>query len=834
MVSVTHRTSEAHSRRVHKVTNSSALNSQSASNESSPLIASKGKPIGDFLTPSGQFDFDAAKRSGYQGTLDLKGFQSHLDPGSGQPVFRQSSAASQTGFSDPNDVDFDNNMSSTFNGVMGEVYATTIYHGRLIVGGKFWVAGAAVKANNIAAWDGSNWSTLGVGVDRKVEALTVYRDQLIVAGSFSSAGGVERKGIAAWDGSTWSGLGLDSLAQWDRYRVSFNALGVYDSQLIVAQCATDTGRILAWDGSNWSILGSAFEASGHFEEINALGVYANQLIVAGRFTEVDDVLVNNIAAWDGSKWSALKGGVSGHDYTSIHNVTVYDNRLIVSGSPDRDNFGGAKWHFISAWDGSNWSAFIGVGMNVEAMTIFDNKLVVGGDLGAVYGTDSLIRCNIAAWDGVAWSSLGKVRKQSSYDYPFVQTLTVYHNSLIAGGWFDFAPDGSPAAGIASWNRTNWSSLGEGRGLNHWIFALTIYNKRLIAGGRFFAADGEPANNIAAWDGSSWSSLGLGVHGYISAFATYNGKLIVAGYFDTAGNEPANNIAAWDGASWSSLGPGPGILSAYYHLAVYDNQLMVTNKIVGENMYAIATWDGVEWSSIALPDSGMIIQMVNYDGALLVEHRGTGWHNTVIDSWNGSSWARHSTLTLGGIIFASDNRLIAYQPACDGGGCAPWVIGGRIMSWDGSTWSRIGWLDSYISAFTVYDNQLVVGGGFTMAGEKRAFYIVAWSEDFQTAVESDVDPILPTGFALHQNYPNPFNPTTVISYSLPVKANVTVSIYNILGQTVKTFAQGEQSAGTYSVTWDATDTYGKEVASGMYFYKVTAGEYTASKKMVLLK
>jgi len=95
-------------------------------------------------------------------------------------------------------------------------------------------------------------------------------------------------------------------------------------------------------------------------------------------------------------------------------------------------------------------------------------------------------------------------------------------------------------------------------------------------------------------------------------------------------------------------------------------------------------------------------------------------------------------------------------------------------------------------------------------------------------------ILPIQFNVHQNYPNPFSPTTIISYSLPVKADVTVSIYKVLGQTVRTFAQGEQSAGTYSVTWDATDSHGKEVASGMYFYKVTAGEFAASRKMMLLK
>jgi len=71
-------------------------------------------------------------------------------------------------------------------------------------------------------------------------------------------------------------------------------------------------------------------------------------------------------------------------------------------------------------------------------------------------------------------------------------------------------------------------------------------------------------------------------------------------------------------------------------------------------------------------------------------------------------------------------------------------------------------------------------------------------------------------------------------SYETKAEVTVAVYNVRGQRIKLFSPGQQSAGEYSVTWNATDESGREVASGMYFYKVTAGEFSASRKMVLLK
>ena len=152
---------------------------------------------------------------------------------------------------------------------------------------------------------------------------------------------------------------------------------------------------------------------------------------------------------------------------------------------------------------------------------------------------------------------------------------------------------------------------------------------------------------------------------------------------------------------------------------------------------------------------------------------------------------------------------------------------RIYRWDAgsSTWGLVGGaIDTLASTVSASISEPGVYAAFT--------------SDILTDVgddgSGDDGATLPKVFAVHQNYPNPFNPATVISYSLPVKANVTVSIYNVLGQRVKLFAQGEQSAGTYSVTWDATDSHGAEVASGMYFYKVTAGEFSASRKMVLLK
>jgi hypothetical protein len=93
---------------------------------------------------------------------------------------------------------------------------------------------------------------------------------------------------------------------------------------------------------------------------------------------------------------------------------------------------------------------------------------------------------------------------------------------------------------------------------------------------------------------------------------------------------------------------------------------------------------------------------------------------------------------------------------------------------------------------------------------------------------------PTQFQVFDNFPNPFNPTTTISYELPIDGMVNITIYDLVGRTVKTFVNGKQTAGFKSYQWNATNDNGEAVTAGVYFYAVTAGDYAQTKKMVLLK
>ncbi|MEJ2637423.1 MAG: FlgD immunoglobulin-like domain containing protein [Calditrichia bacterium] len=91
-----------------------------------------------------------------------------------------------------------------------------------------------------------------------------------------------------------------------------------------------------------------------------------------------------------------------------------------------------------------------------------------------------------------------------------------------------------------------------------------------------------------------------------------------------------------------------------------------------------------------------------------------------------------------------------------------------------------------------------------------------------------------GYALEQNYPNPFNPTTEIGFQLPAEERVELSIFNGLGQKVRTLVNEVMPAGTHKVTWDARDGRGNRLASGMYIYRIKAGNFSEVKRMTLLR
>ena len=145
-----------------------------------------------------------------------------------------------------------------------------------------------------------------------------------------------------------------------------------------------------------------------------------------------------------------------------------------------------------------------------------------------------------------------------------------------------------------------------------------------------------------------------------------------------------------------------------------------------------------------------------------------------------------------------------------------------------------------------------GGGFSIKvsagepvsgltqGEIHKIGTGFWYADTEAKVpeaiefELDLPGEIPADFQLHQNYPNPFNPVTSILISVPHRAQARLEVYDIIGRLVSVLFDEELPAGRHKVTWDARDEVGRSVASGVYVYRLVAGDFAETRTMILLK
>jgi len=286
---------------------------------------------------------------------------------------------------------------------------------------------------------------------------------------------------------------------------------------------------------------------------------------------------------------------------------------------------------------------------IEALKKTDTILYLGGS----FSIDGIrtIR-SLAMWDGISLDTLPtNVNPQGGYPLCILE----YDNKIIAGGHFKkiaqtFSHSGIPNTnGIASWDGSNWASLGGGIQPNGGVASLCIYNGDLYVGGSFNTVGSGLTNLkcIVRWDGSEWHPVGTGVvsdFSMIRAMAVYNDNLYIGGTFSKAGNIPAFNVAGWDGTQYFDL--DTGVLGDVHSLIVdsINNLLYVGGQIYhagGNNGYYLPNyvikWDGYSWDTVGINPSinkgGNALVFYNNDlyaaafgGRILTRFDGYEWHN----------------------------------------------------------------------------------------------------------------------------------------------------------------------------------------------------------------
>jgi hypothetical protein len=387
--------------------------------------------------------------------------------------------------------------------------------------------------------------------------------------------------------------------------------------------------------------------------------------------------------------------------------------------------------------------------------------------------------------------------------------------IIAGGTYSFGAGDcdvwlikTDANGDTLWTRTYGGSGWDGG-----------YSVRQTSDGGYV---------IAGWE----SSFGGGGADVWLLRTDANGDTLWTNTFGTDEGDWGKSVQETVDSGFVVVGNTWGIVGSQSH--VY---LIKTDQLGNQDWAKTYAGGGISYgSSIQLaPDSGYIIS-----GATTVGSAG-GYDIYLLktDSLGNYDWSK----TYGGTGDDASDGFSSVQPTSDdgyvvvgwtesfgAGGSDLWLL--KTDANGDTAWTAIlggsgddeGWS---VVQDTSDDGYMVAG--FTNSFGAGDFDLWLLKMETPTAVEDEVDGGRPLGFALYQNYPNPFNPVTTLRYVLPRSGYVTLKVYNLLGQEVETIVSARQAVGEHTVKWDAAG-----FSTGIYFYRLQAGELSETKKLVLLK
>ncbi len=484
-------------------------------------------------------------------------------------------------------------LGSGISGSAG-VYAigalTALPNGDVIAGGDFSTAGG-VACNNIARWNGTAWSSLGLGVNGPVTCVTHSNGEVVTAGRFTTAGSVAAPGFASWNGTAWSpGPGpVDDVLTMLPSASGLLIGGHYDP----GGASSMQPRLWLLNGTTLTALPISSWSGGYVRSLVQLP--GGDVLIGGSFSTAGTMSVRNLVRWTGSAWTAVHPGFDGA-ITAL--ATGDEGDLLAAGR--FTSAPGAAPGRVARRSAGVWTVLTGaIWGDVNAVAKLPNGHVVIG--GSFANIDGMTVNNIARWDGTTWHAMGAGIQGVVHALMVMPT-----GDLIAGGTFLVA-GGIAANSVARWNGTSWTSLGSGVTWNSGgvatVRCLAVASDGgVIAGGAFLWAGGLVANNIARWNGTAWSPLGTGTSSDVYSVAVAaNGDVFAGGAFTIAGGSPSNNIARWNGASWSALGsglPSSGWLGVNSLATLPDGEVMAGGHfwLAGSTSpETIARWDGSTWS-----------------------------------------------------------------------------------------------------------------------------------------------------------------------------------------------------------------------------------------------
>jgi hypothetical protein len=536
--------------------------------------------------------------------------------------------------------------------------------------------------------------------------------------------------------------------------------------------------------------------------VYSVAVTDKYFYAGGNFTKAGDVEVKNFARYNRQslKWEAIKPSDTAYDIPlngEVLKILVINDSLIYLGGKFKGLGGISSNDYFAVYDGKSWKSLgLGlVGEPVMGVEILDNKVYVAGgfvDAESKHNNDYFV-----TFDQNGWQPVGNIPLNN-----LVTNLCKEDNELVLFGYFTNAGGIEEADFIAKWNGTAYSSLGQNSGITqigNIVKSIVKFNNKYLIAGFFESLNNQNIKYIAEYDGTGWKQFGEPLNNYVYGLKVHNNELYAFGAFkDASNNNSADYVAKWDGNKWVSVVGGFNDNNEYpvVHSIIIENGGVYVSGYfsnLGNNSNAdnIAFWNGQQWQPLGFGLNSAANKMIIKNNKLLAAGSFTNVNND-----------------------ESINNIAMY---------------------DGVNWSAVTipsfMLGSEITDFEFFENNLLIGGNFMTLNDYQTsiskFGIYDLTDTPLPVNEDEINNEI--GFVLFQNYPNPFNPSTTIKFSLPYSGNITLKIYDILGNEIKKLYSGFKNRGLHSFAFDANN-----LASGIYFYQLQFGNSVLTKKLLLIK
>ncbi|MCW8803360.1 MAG: T9SS type A sorting domain-containing protein [Ignavibacteriaceae bacterium] len=629
---------------------------------------------------------------------------------------------------------------------------------------------------------------------------------------------------------------------WQQIENEFVSQSVYSLELL------SNGNILAGTGSGIHISSD----NGETWFYSALPDYLVSTITVD---ETDSIYIGSYYGNDiyrsgdnGINWYPLNSGINGVSSITIKNL----NTILASASGRiyRSSDRGNSWTQVFAANSSHQIIDITLNTsgNFSAVSDFSGVFFLSTDEGVTWDSISVlpyshgrrIYCSAngdlyagsygvyrSTNEGLSWNQLNGFQGSG-----LVRSIAELSNSIYAGTYFSGVFRSTDSG-------NNWSQ--SSKGINNTTVSLLEKDNN----GKLYAVSAQAGLSSTSDNGENWKILGT-MSSFNSFSTSPNGSL-----FGSRGS-------VFTGFIFRSIDSGNSWEIIYEN--VNDTTVTQVSVNIDGTVYAIiahklfkSTDNGDDWFHIQVSSINEFIQRILFNniGYIYIQNS-LGYFRS---SDNGGSWVQLTSIPEGLEIFGITKSDDMFATASDSGyylstnygdtwnyifkgngqlvrSFASNDIGylfilvpslGILRSTDnGYSWSEInsGLEGISLSCLIISDDDyLLVGTGWK--GVYR-------SVNKTTSVEISFAEI-PSSFFLEQNYPNPFNPITKIRYQVSQNANVSLKVFDVIGNEIKTLIEKEQSAGVYEIEFQVS-----ELSSGIYFYQLKAGEFIETRKMILLK